>query len=162
MTSGTIIETVKDAIAVASTIIESAEKEVYWLVPASLLVLAAQFNLNDKSRALMQKGGHERGITEISSFYVEAVSALIDIGVDIRHMERYSGAFMVVGDNRQSISSIDINAQDLSLDDKIVAFWTENPDYAAYLLSGFDRTWAEATDAQKRIEELGENRPSHL
>ena len=86
MTSGTIIETVKDAIAVASTIIESAEKEVYWLVPAPLLVLAAQFNLNDKSRALMQKGGHERGITEISSFYVEAVSTLIDIGVDIRHM----------------------------------------------------------------------------
>ena len=69
---------------------------------------------------------------------------------------------MVVGDNRQSISSIDINAQDLSLDDKIVAFWTENPDYAAYLLSGFDKTWTEATDAQKRIEELGEDRPSHL
>src|SRR5271157_4513485 len=98
MTSGTIIETVKDAIAVASTIIESAEKEVCWLVPARLLVLADQFNMNDKSRVLIQKGGHERGITEISPLYVEVVSALIDIGIDIRHVERYSGTFMVVGD----------------------------------------------------------------
>ena len=162
MTSGTIIETVKDAIAVASTIIESAEKEVCWLVPAPLLVLAAHFNLNDKSRVLIQKGGQERGITEISPLYIEAVSAVIDIGVDIRHMERYGGTFMVVGDGRQSISSMDINAQDLSLNDNIVAFWTENPDYAAYLLSSFESTWAEATNAQKRIEELGADRPSHL
>ena len=154
MTSGTIIETVKDAIAVASTIIESAEKEVCWLVPAPLLVLADQFNLNDKSRVLIQKGGQERGITEISPLYVVAASALIDVGVDIRHVERYGGTFMVVGDRRQSISSMDINAQDLSLDDNIVAFWTENPDYTAYLLSSFESTWAEATNAQKRIEEL--------
>ena len=162
MTSGTIIETVKDAIAVASTIIESAEKEVCWLVPAPLLVLAAHFNLNDKSRVLIQKGGQERGITEISPLYIEAVSAVIDIGVDIRHMERYGGTFMVVGDGRQSISSMDINAQDLSLNDNIVAFWTENPDYAAYLLSSFESTWAEATNAQKRMEELGADRRSHL
>ena len=162
MTSGTIIETVKDAIAVASTIIESAEKEVCWLVPAPLLVLAAHFNLNDKSRVLIQKGGQERVITEISPLYIEAVSAVIDIGVDIRHMERYGGTFMVVGDGRQSISSMDINAQDLSLNDNIVAFWTENPDYAAYLLSSFESTWAEATNAQKRMEELGADRPSHL
>ena len=162
MTSGTIIETVKAAIAVASTIIESAEKEVCWLVPAPLLVLAAHFNLNDKSRVLIQKGGQERGITEISPLYIEAVSAVIDIGVDIRHMERYGGTFMVVGDGRQSISSMDINAQDLSLNDNIVAFWTENPDYAAYLLSSFESTWAEATNAQKRMEELGADRPSHL
>ena len=87
MTSGTIIESVKDAIAVASTILEFAEKEVSWLVPAPLLVLAAHFNLNDKSRVLMQKGGHERGITEISPLYVELVSELIDIGINVRHVE---------------------------------------------------------------------------
>jgi hypothetical protein len=57
---------------------------------------------------------------------------------------------------------MDINAQDLSLNDNIVAFWTENPDYAAYLLSSFESTWAEATNAQKRMEELGADRPSHL
>jgi len=161
MTSGTIIESVKDAIAVASTIIESAEKGVSWLVPAPLLVLAARFSLNEKSRVLIQKGGYERGITQISPSYIGVVSELIDIGICVRHVEQYSGAFMVVGDCKQSISAIDVNVKDLSLDDKIVALWTENPDYAEYLLSSFDRTWAEAIDAQKRIQELS-NGLSHL
>jgi len=155
MASGTIIESIKDAIAVASTILESAEKEVSWLVPAPLLVLAAHFSLNDKSRVLIQKGGRERGITQISPSYIAAVSELIDIGILVRHVEQYSGAFMVVGDCRQSISAVDVNVKDLSLDDKIVALWTENPDYAGYLLSIFDRTWTETTDARKRIQELG-------
>jgi hypothetical protein len=154
MTNGTIIESIKDAIAVASTIIESAEKEVSWLIPAPLLVLAARFSLNEKSRMLIKKGGRVRGITQISPSYVGVVSELIDIGIGVRHVEQYTGAFMVVGDCKQSISAIDVNVKDLSLDDKIVALWTENPDYAEYLLSSFDRTWAEATDAQKRIHEF--------
>jgi hypothetical protein len=162
MTSGTIIQSVKDAIAVASTIIESTEKEVSWLVPPALLVLAAHFSLLDKSRVLIQKGGHARGITQISPAYVEVVSELTEIGIRVRHVEQYTGTFMVVGDSRQSISTIGINVADLSLDGKIVAFWSADPDYAAYLLSSFDRTWAEATDAQERIQELGESGPSHL
>jgi len=159
MTNGTIIESVKDAIAVAATILESAEKEVSWLVPAPLLVLAAHFSLNDKSRLLIQKGGHARGITQITPLYVGDVSELIDIGIAVRHVEQYSGAFMVVGDCRQSISAIDVSVKDLSLDDKIVALWTENSDYAEYLLSSFDRTWADAIDARKRIEELDDAPP---
>jgi hypothetical protein len=157
MPSGTIIKSVKDAIAVALTIVGSAEKEVSWLIPAPLLVFGARFNLNDKSRVLIQKGGRERGITEISPPYVKVVSELIDIGVGVRHVEQYTGEFMVVGDCRQSISAIEVNIKHLSLDDTLVALWTENPDYAAYLLSSFDRTWAESTDAQKRIQELGKN-----
>jgi len=161
MASGTVIESVKDAIAVASTIIESAQNEVSWLVPAPLLTLAARFSLNEKSRMLIQKGGHERGITQVSPPYIAVVNELIDIGIGVRHVEQYSGTFMVVGDCRQSISAIDVSIKDLSLDDKIVALWTENPDYAKFLLSSFDRTWAEATDAQKRIQEFGDS-PSHL
>jgi hypothetical protein len=162
MTSGTIIESVKDAIAVASTIIESTEMKVSWLVPAPLLVFAARFSLLEKSRVLIQKGGRARGITEISPPYVEVVRELIDIGTGVRHVEQYTGAFMVVGDSRQSISTIGVNVADHSLDGKIIAFWSADPDYAAYLLSSFDRTWAEATDAQERIQELGESGPSHL
>jgi hypothetical protein len=53
MASGTIIESVKDAIAVGATIIESAEKEVVWLVPGPVLVFAAQYHLNESSKALI-------------------------------------------------------------------------------------------------------------
>ena len=61
MESGTIIESVRDAIAVASGIIESAEQEMAWLVPAPLLVIAARYDLNEKSKVLMQRGGGFEG-----------------------------------------------------------------------------------------------------
>jgi hypothetical protein len=152
MVRQTIVESAKDAIAVSSTLVESAEREIAWLLPAAMLVMAAQFNV--KTEGLIQKGGHVRGITTISSPYVETVSELLDTGVDVRHIENYTGSFMLIADKSQSISSIHLNVQDLSLDDKIVAFWTDDPDYAEYLLSNFDMVWAEATDAQEQIKKL--------
>ena len=139
MASGTIIESVKDAIAVGATIIESAEKEVVWVVPGPVLVFAAQYHLNESSKALIKRGGRVRGIIEISPPYVKVVSELIHIGEDIRHAEHYGGSlFMLVGDNRQSISSLQVSVEDLSLDDQTAAFWSEDPDYAAYLLTSFE------------------------
>jgi hypothetical protein len=152
MVRETIIDTVKDAIAVASTVIESAERELAWLLPAPMLVMGAQYNI--KSKGLIQKGGRVRGITTISPPYVETVRELLDTGVDMRHLENYTGSFMLIADRSQSISSIYLNVEDLSLDDKIVAFWTDDADYAEYLLANFETVWAESTDAQKRIHEF--------
>ena len=155
MASGTIIDNFKDALAVGSNIIESAEKEVAWLLPGPILVFAAQYGLHEKSEALMQRGGRVRGITEVSPLYANVISKLISTGEDVRHADNYGGtSFMVVGDNKQSISSIQLSVEDLSLDDRIVAFWSEDPDYAAYLLSSFDTTWTGAIDAQERIQNL--------
>jgi hypothetical protein len=154
MVSGTIIESVKDAVVVALGIIESAEKEVAWLAPAPLLAIATKYGLNEKSKVLMQKGGRIRGITSISSPYVNAVRELIYIGEEVRNVQKYVGEFMLVGDRSQSISSINVPAEDISLDDKIVAFWTDNPDYAEYLLSIFETVWQEASDAQDVLAEL--------
>jgi hypothetical protein len=155
MASGIVINSVKDAIAVASNIIESAEKEVAWLVPGPMLVFAAEYKLTEKNEALIKRGGRVRGITDISPLYVEIISKLIRIGEDVRHAEHYAGAsFMLVGDKKQSISMIQVSAEDLSLDGQIVAFWSEDPDYAAYLLTSFESAWAGAIDAQERIKEL--------
>jgi hypothetical protein len=152
MTRETIVESVKDAIAVSSAIVESAEREIAWLLPGPFLVMAAQYNV--QSKGLIQKGGRVRGITTISSPYVETVRELLDTGVDVRHLENYTGSFMLVADKSQSISSIHLNVEDLSLDDAIVAFWTDDADYAEYLLANFETVWAESTDAQKRINEF--------
>jgi hypothetical protein len=152
MVRETIIDTVKDAIAVTSTIIESAESELAWLLPAPMLVMGAQYNI--KSKGLIQKGGRVRGITTISSPYVETVRELLDTGVEMRHLENYTGSFMLIADKSQSISSIHLNVEDLSLDDEIVAFWTDDADYAEYLLANFETVWAEGTDAQQRILEF--------
>jgi hypothetical protein len=57
MARGTIVKSIKDAIAVASTIIESAEREIAWLVPAPMLAIGAPYNIDEKSKVLIQKGG---------------------------------------------------------------------------------------------------------
>jgi hypothetical protein len=61
---------------------------------------------------------------------------------------------MLVGDKRQSISSINVNMEYLSLDDPLVAFWTDDQAYADFLIATFETAWNKAADAEKRIREL--------
>ena len=84
-----IIESVKDALAVASTIVESAEKEVAWLLQPALLVFCFQFGITNKSKMLIEKGGHVRGITRVSGTYFDPVRKLLDNGEEVRHIDQY-------------------------------------------------------------------------
>jgi hypothetical protein len=149
-----VIESVKDALAVGLSIIESAKNEIVWLLPPEMLVFAAQYGLSDKSKMLIEKGGRMQGITQISDTYGDVVRELVDIGEKVRHVDHYQGAFMLVGDKKESISSINMNIKDLSLDDPIVAFWTDDQAYANYLIAAFDAAWNEAVDAEERLQEL--------
>jgi hypothetical protein len=159
MAKGTIIESVKDALAVGSNIIESAKSEIVWLLPLSIVIFAAQYGIPNKSKTLIEHGGHIKSIFHISSQYVELAQSLLDIGENLRHLDQYEGVFFLVGDKKQSISSIHVNVEDLSLDDRIVAFWSEAPTYAEYLLTHFDQAWAQGVGAQDRLNELLEQRP---
>jgi hypothetical protein len=159
MAKGTIVESVKDALAVGSGIIESAEKEVAWLLPPNLLVFADQYDITSKSKKLIENGGRVRGVFHISSSYVELARSRLDIGENVRHVDQYDGLFFLVGDKTQSISSIHVNQEDLLVDDPVVAFWSEEPAYAEYLLSNFERAWTQGVDAQERIQQLLEQGP---
>jgi hypothetical protein len=159
MAKGTIIESVKDALAVGSNIIESAKSEIVWLLPPSMVIFAAQYGIPNKSKTLIEHGGHIRSIFQISSQYVELAQSLLDIGENLRHLNQYEGVFLLVGDKKQSISSIHVNVEDLSLDDRIVAFWSETPTYAEYLLTHFEQAWAQGVGAQERLNELLKQRP---
>jgi hypothetical protein len=154
MAKGTIIKSVKDALAVGSSIIESAKNEIVWLLPPAMVVFAAQYSIAKKSKNLIENGGHIRSIFQISPQYAELAQSLLDIGENIRHVDQYEGVFFLVGDKKQSISSMHVNVEALSLDDQVVAFWSEAPTYAEYLLSHFDQAWAQGVDAQERIREL--------
>ena len=154
MAKQTIVESVKDALAVGSGIIESAEKEVAWLLPPNLLVFADQYDITSKSKTLIENGGRVRGVFHISSPYVELARSRLDIGENVRHVDQYDGVFFLVGDKTQSISSIHVNQEDLSVDDPAVAFWSQEPTYAEYLMSNFEQAWAQGVDAQKHISEL--------
>ena len=68
--------------------------------------------------------------------------------------EQYDEVFLLVADKKQSISSIHVNVEDLSVDAKILAFWSQEPTYAEYLMANFEEAWAQGVDAQKHISEL--------
>jgi hypothetical protein len=162
MAHKTILENVKDVIAAGSSVVESARSEIIWILPPQMMVFAGQFGLTDKSKMLIEKGGRVRGITQISVTYLNVVRDLLDIGEDVRHVDQYRGEFMLVVDRRESISSVPqhaVDIGDLSLDDRVVGFWTDDPSYSEYLITTFEAAWEESVDANKRIEELLEQGP---
>ena len=148
-----IIESIRDALAVGSNIIESAEKEVVWLLEPAILAFSFQFSIQNKAKMLIEKGGRVRGITKISGTSLDIVRKLLNNGEELRHIDQYQGAFMLVGDKKESISSINVNAE-FALDDPIVAFWTDDQAYADFLTATFEVAWNEAVDAEKRVREL--------
>ncbi len=154
MPTGLIVSGVKDALAVASQILESAQHEVSWLVPPSLLPVSTSYGFVEKTKSFVQNGGVLRGITTISHDNVEGAHMRLDIGEDLRHSDQPHELFLVVGDRQHSISSLNTGVTEYTLDTPVTAFWSDDPTYAAYLLTSFENGWAHAVPAEKRIQEL--------
>ncbi len=162
MADRTIIASVTDALAVCSHIIESANNEVIYLSPPSLLVLASHFGLREKTKLFIQKEGRVRGIADFSYSYIDEMRENLDIGVDVRYFPQYQGIFMLVGDRRESISSLSIDVERLSTNTPVVALWSDNPTYAEYLTSTFETVWEQSIPAAQRIEELLKKEPAQV
>ena len=162
MADGTIITNVTDVLAVCSEIIESAENEVLYISPPSLLLLASQFGLTERTKAFIQGGGQMRGIADISFPYIGEIRDFLDNGVDVHHFHQYVGIFMLVGDEKESISTMTVNGGNLSIDTPVVALWSNNPSYAEYLLSTFEIAWEQSVPAAQRIEELLKEGPPDI
>jgi hypothetical protein len=160
MAFGKTIETVKDAVAVIAQMIDSAETEIAFIVPPAGLGFAAHFSfLRDGAEKLVQKGGHVRGITDISYYYINAARELLDIGEEVRHSGEVQEVLMFVRDKKESISSINVGRKEFLLDDPIVAFWSDDSSYAEYLISTFETAWTRSIPATERFKELADEGP---
>jgi hypothetical protein len=154
MAGKVVVESVTDALAVASNVVESAKNEIVWLLPPEMLIFSTQFGMADKCKTLIENGGRVRGITQITGTFRGVIQQRVDYGEEIRHVDRYQGSFMLVGDKKESISSIYLDLEELSLDDELRAFWTDNETYADYLMSTFEFEWNGAVDAKNKLQEL--------
>jgi len=154
MADGKIITSVTDALAVCSNIIESANNEVIYISPPSLLVLGSQFSIDEQIKMLIQRGGHVRGIADFSYPYIKEIRKGLDIGADVRHISHYQLIFLLVGDRKESISSMSIDVKSVSVDSPIVALWSEDSTHTEYLMTTFETAWEQAIPAAERIEEL--------
>jgi len=151
MAKALIIKNVKDAIVASSTILESAKNEVVWIVSPAMAAFFVEYGIPEKFKMLIKKGGRARGITNISGINLDVGRKLSDNGEEVRHVDQFQGAFMVVADRRESISSINVNIADLSLDIEIVGLWTDNQAYVDFLTATFEAAWKDAVDAEERL-----------
>jgi len=106
------ITSVTEALAIGSNIIESANNEVVYLSPPSLLVLTSQFSLREKIKMLIQKAGSARGSADSHSVYRGEAR---DSGYRCRR----------------------VSAESLSIDTPVVALWSNDPTYVD-LMSTFE------------------------
>jgi hypothetical protein len=158
MPIGTVINNVKDVLAAALGIVDSAQKEVVWVIPASINTLSLTYGGVEKIKAFIQKGGLSRGVVQISPANITEIQMFLDAGEDIRHSDEAHELYMFVGDKQQSISSLNIGVKEFTLDTPVTAFWSDSPNYAEYLVTSFENAWLEAIPAKERIKELLEQR----
>ncbi len=154
MPSGTVLNSVENFIAVALKVFETAQHEIVFLVPPSLLSLAGTYDTVGRAKRFIEHGGVVRGIMSISRDNIEEMQVRLDIGEDLRHSDEVHELFMFVGDKRESVSSVNIGVEEFTLDTPVTAFWSDDPTYAEYLLTSFEAAWARAVPATQRIEEL--------
>ncbi len=154
MSPGFIVKGVKDALAAASQILESAHEEVVWLVPPSMLPISMSYGFVEKTKSFVQNGGVLRGITTISHANLSGARTRLNIGEDLRHSDQPYEFFLVVGDKQHSISAINIGVYDFTLDTPVVAFRSDDHACAEYLLASFENAWVQAVPAEERIKEL--------
>ncbi len=158
MPFGTILSNVEDTVAVILGIIESAQREVVFLLPPTLLSIGGTYDTVEIAKRFIQHGGVLRGITTISPANIEEVQMRLNVGEDLRHSDQIHEVFMVVGDKQSSISMINVGTEEYALNDPITAFWSESPVYAEYLLASFENVWSQAFPAAQRIRELIEHK----
>ncbi len=154
MASELVINSVQDAIALASKIHETAQQEVVWLIPASIHSLSLHYDFIEKAKAFIQKGGVTRGVMCVSRENAAEIQTFLDIGEDIRHSDAVQELFMYIGDKLESISAINIGVADYTLDTPVTAFWSDDSTYAEYLLASFENVWSHAVPAKERLQEL--------
>jgi hypothetical protein len=149
-----VVTNMKDLVAISSSIIDAAQTSIVWCAPSSVLNLFVGYGVLKSSKTFLERGGSMRGVTEISPSSAGPILQLVQAGAAIHHAPQPLRAFMLVGDARESISSLQIDPERISLAMPLAAFWTDDATYAAWLLDRFEAEWTQSVDGEERMREL--------
>jgi len=149
-----VVTNMKDLIATSSSIIDAAQTSIVWCAPPSVLNLFVGYGLFKSSKTFLERGGSMRGVTEISPSLAGPMLQLVEAGAAIHHAPQPLPVFILIGDAQESISSLQIDPESISLTMLIAAFWTDDASYAAWLLDGFEAEWMLSIDGHERIRYL--------
>jgi len=136
-----VVTNLDDLLVISSAIMDTAQSTIVWLAPRSVVALFVRHGIFESAKTFMERGGFVRGITFVADPYVETVLELVRAGADIRFIHENPRQFMLLGDDKESVSSVSIEPEHLSIESPITAFWTSDPNYAQWLLSAFEAEW---------------------
>ena len=152
-----IIKSIKELVAAALPLLDSMKEEWLVAVPGLATIVASLFGINDAAGEFIQRGGKVRTIVDISYPIIDNVWELLQIGEELRHIDRH-GVMFVVFDRKHSITALNI-PESPSLNAPMAALWTDDPAYAEYLAATFEMLWKQSVPAEERIQDLLEQGP---
>jgi len=155
-----ILKNTGEVATTAFSTLNSVEKEWIAVVPGIITVFSSLYALEDDKKFL-DRGGKIQFITDITYPYVEIIQQHLDLEMEVRHLDKYSGIMFFVFDKKISMTAINIPRK-VSLNELISVLWTDDATYADYLASTFEILWEQAIPAEKRIEELLKEGPPQV
>ena len=156
-----IIKSIKELVAIGTSLVASLERELMYVIPGDMLIFASLYGLTG-TRKLIERNGRVRVITNISYSTIETVQQLLDVGEDVRHYNKYRGVYFGVWDRKICLNAINVDVRRISLDEPVAVLWTDDATYAEYLMSTFELLWKQSIPVAQRIEELLEEGPPHV
>ena len=157
-----ILKSVKEVLTVSLSAVAAAEKEWVGVVPPIATVLSSLFVIEDDKK-FIGRGGRIRFITDITYPYIESIREHLDVGMEVRHFDKYSGLLFFVFDEKICLNVINIaDVKRVSLNIPLSVLWTDDPAYAQYLISTFEMVWQQSIPAEQRIRELLKQGPPQV
>ncbi|MGZ4852284.1 MAG: TrmB family transcriptional regulator [Halobacteriota archaeon] len=157
-----MLKTIKEIASAAIPIILNTSEEFVWVAPEEGLQFASLFGINSVVQELTERGGHTRGITDITFRAIPLVQEVIDTGVEARHLEGYRGLFYGVFDRKYCIQAINVDVKHMRLDEPATMLYVDDPAYATYLVNTFELLWQQSMPAEERIGQLLKQAPPQV
>ncbi len=148
-----VVKTLKEFLTIVTPLFTSLEAEMVGVVSDTAIVVNSQFGLAPLEQEFIQRGGKWRAVVDITYPIIPLVRELLGIGEEIRHSDQL-GILFIVLDRRVSISAINAELTRFSLDEPLIALYTDDPTYAQYLITTFELLWKQAVPAEERIQAL--------
>ncbi|HXY88502.1 MAG TPA: helix-turn-helix domain-containing protein [Candidatus Acidoferrales bacterium] len=149
-------------LSVVVSLASSAEKEILSVGTQMGLIASSLYGFTEEIKKFRARGGKVRLIIDISYPLIELVQQELNKGVDVRHLDGYTGVIFIVFDRKIACSAINFDIKRASLDEPIAGLQIDDPSYANYLVSTFELLWKQSVPAAQRIEELLREGPPQI
>jgi sugar-specific transcriptional regulator TrmB len=156
-----IIKSIKELVSIAAPIAAATKNEVLLLTPEELITVGSLFML-DEIKKIIEGGANFRTLTDVSYAGIESVKEALDVGEEVRHLDRYQGVYFGVMDRKICLHGINMDIRRISLVQPIAILYTDDPLYAQYLTATFEMLWQQSVPAEQRIEELKKQGPPQV